>query len=265
MRTRTFGRSGVAVPVVGLGTWRVFDLPDGRQDIADGVVSAAFDAGVRVVDSSPMYGRAEAVLARALGDRRDGAIVATKTWASSVDEGRDQFALQRRLYGVVDLLQVHNLVSWDAHLRWMEAERDRGAIRMLGATHYSARAFGELERVMRTGRIDAVQVPWNPAERQAAKRVLPLAAELNLGVLAMRPLGSGELGPAPPPAELRALGVSSWAEALLRWCLSDERVHVALAATSDPAHAAANVRAGEAGPLGREELREVERLAAGPS
>jgi aryl-alcohol dehydrogenase-like predicted oxidoreductase len=265
MRTRTFGRSGLALPVVGLGTWRVFDLPDAQQDVADRVVSTALDAGVRVVDSSPMYGRAEVVLARALGERRKAATVATKVWARRVEDGRAQFERQRRLYGIVDLLQVHNLVSWDEHLRWMEAERDRGTIRLLGATHYSARAFDELERVMRTGRIDAVQVPWNPAEREAGERILPLAAELNLGVLAMRPLGSGELGPGPPPAELRAIGVSSWPEALLRWCLSDERVHVALAATSDPAHAAANARAGEVASFDPDALRRVERFAGAAS
>ena len=121
MDCRTLGRTGIELPVVGLGTWRVFDLPAPRQHEADAVVAAAFDAGVRVVDSSPMYGRAEVVLSQALGERRRDAFVATKIWTSSVQEGRGQFARQLGWYGGrVDLLQVHNLLGWRGHLDWME-------------------------------------------------------------------------------------------------------------------------------------------------
>ncbi len=263
MQTRPFGATGRRIPVVGLGTWSTFDLPADQEAEASAVLAAAFDGGSRFVDSSPMYGRAEGVLGRALGLRRAQAIVATKVWTPSEDEGRRQFAAQLGLYGGrVDVLQVHNLVAWRAHLDWMEAERDEGRIEILGATHYRVDAFGELAEVMRTGRIGAIQVPWNPRERQAEPEILPLAHDLGIGVIAMRPFAEGELlRRAPAPEILAELGVGSWSEALLRWCLSDERIHVVIPATRDPRHAASNVVAGDGRRLEPDELALVERFA----
>jgi aryl-alcohol dehydrogenase-like predicted oxidoreductase len=232
MKRRRFGRSGIEVPVIGLGTWQTFDVGPEGERAAGEVVEAVFDAGTRLFDSSPMYGRAEAVLGRALGRFREDALVATKIWTSSADEARKQLEAQIEFYGRVEIEQIHNLVAWEEHLEWLEDERDAGRIDLIGATHYDDAAFGELERVMRTGRIDAIQIPYNRLERSAEKRILPLAAELDLGVIAMRPLGGGSLVRRFDPTEL------------LKWTLSDERVHVAIPATSNVTHARANAAAG---------------------
>jgi diketogulonate reductase-like aldo/keto reductase len=177
-------------PVVGLGTWNTFDRD---SELACRVVEAALESGVRVGDSSPMYGGAEASLAVALEGRRDEAAVATKIWASSVVEGQEQFERQVGWFGRVDVEQVHNLVSWREQLPWLERERDAGRIGRLGVTHYSAGAFGELEEALRTGRFETVQVPLSPVERESEERILPLAEELDVAVIVMRPLGEKAL------------------------------------------------------------------------
>ena len=261
MERRTLGRTGVDLPVVGLGTWLTFDLPDSRQETADAVVAAAFQKGTRLVDSSPMYGRAERILGRALDGFREQAFVATKVWTGSVEEGRAQLEEQLDCYdGRIDLEQVHNLVAWEAHLGWLEAEREAGRVRYLGATHYAPSAFAELAGIMRTGAIDAIQIPYNPREREAEREILPLAEELGLGVIVMRPLGEGALLPGPDADRLAPLGVETWAEALLKWALSDPRVTAVIPATTSPDHARQNSRAGAAPRLGADERRYVEEL-----
>jgi diketogulonate reductase-like aldo/keto reductase len=211
-----------------------------------------------------MYGEAERVLADALGERRDEAIVATKLWSRSDEEARRQLAAALSWFGRVELYQVHNLVAWPARLALLEAERDAGRVSALGATHYSAAAYDELEEVMRSGRIDAVQIPYNPRERAAERRILPLAAELGLGVVVMRPFGQGSLVRPVPQGALAALadfGVRTWPQALLKWVLSDPRCTVAIPATSRPERVVENAAAGSGPWFGRAERDLVARLA----
>lgn len=243
METRELGAGGPLVPVVGMGTWQTLDVPEGRDE----VVAAALDAGSTFVDSSPMYGHAERTLAQGLGTRRDEAFVATKLWTPDDAEAERQAERAIGWYGGrVDLYQVHNLVATPRRLDLLERLREQGKVGAIGATHYSASAFDELAQVMRSGRISAIQVPYNPRQREVEREILPLAEELGLGVIVMRPLGEGELvRKAPPPAELEALGVETWAQALLKWVLSDPRVTVAIPASSKAERVTANARAGD--------------------
>lgn len=249
-------------PAVGLGTWNTFDAD---ADAARAVVWAALGSGTRLVDTSPMYRGAEASLAAALEGRRESAVVATKIWAGSVAEGREQYERQLAWYGNVDVEQVHNLVAWKEHLRWLEEERAAGRVGLVGVTHYDSSAFGELERALRTRRFQTLQVPYSPLERDCERRLLPLAAELGVRVLAMRPLGGGALvRRAPSDAELeplRAFGVETWPQALLKWALSDIRIDAVIPATSRPERARRNAAAGEPPWLGPAERAYVERLA----
>jgi aryl-alcohol dehydrogenase-like predicted oxidoreductase len=269
MELRALGDGGPQLPVVGMGTWKTFDVR-GDEGVrrARTIVDAALAAGARVFDSSPMYGAAEQVLGAALGPRRHDAFVATKIWTHDPAEGRRQ-ATRALGYFVdsIDLLQVHNLAAWPEQLDLIEALRAEGRVGHAGATHYSPSAFGELADVMRTGRIQAIQVPYNPRERAVEKTILPLAEELGMGVLVMRPFGEGALMRRPPsPAELaplRDFGVETWAQALLKWVLSDPRCTVAIPATSKPERMTENAAAGEPPWLGPDERALVERLATG--
>jgi diketogulonate reductase-like aldo/keto reductase len=249
-------------PVVGLGTWNTFG---GNARLAREVVGEALEAETRLVDSSPMYGGAEASLASALSGRRKEASVATKIWSRFVEDGQAHFQRQLEWFGRVEVEQVHNLVSWREHLPWLEEERAAGRIDRLGLTHYDRSAFDELETALRTGRFQTVQLPLNPLERESEERLLPLAAELGVAVIVMRPLAEGALlrrTPAPEQLEpLREFGVTSWPQALLKWALSDERVDVVIPATRRPEHARANAAAGESPWFNAEERRLVEQLA----
>lgn len=250
-------------PVVGLGTWNTFA---GDAGLAGEVVAAALESGCRLVDTSPMYGEAERSLGAALRGRRDGAVVATKIWTPSVEKGRGQLRRQLEWYERVEIEQVHNLVAWEEHLPWLEQERDAGRVGRLGVTHHGEGAFAELACAMRTGRFETVQLPYNPEERECERELLPLAEDRGLAVIVMRPLGSGSIvGRDPGPerlAPLRDFGVETWAQALLKWVLSDERVDVAIPATSRPARTRENAAAGSPPWFGPEERAYVERLAA---
>jgi aryl-alcohol dehydrogenase-like predicted oxidoreductase len=268
MERRILGQSGLEVPAVGMGTWRTFDVRGAAAERnARAVVDAALAAGANFFDSSPMYGAAERVLGAALDGRRGAALIATKVWADTPEKGRVQAESALRFFGgLVDFYQVHNLLSWREQLVMLEQLRDQGRVRAIGATHYNPSAFGELRRVMETGRITAIQIPYNPREREVERDILPLAAELGLGVVVMRPFGEGGLLRRLPPAEalapLRPFGVTTWPQALLKWVLSDPRCNVAIPATSRPARRADTAAAGGPPWFGPEERELVARLAS---
>ena len=267
MEERPLGATGISVPVVGAGTWRTFDVrgPAAEANVR-GVVDVALAGGARLFDTSPMYGQAERVLGAALGGRRDAAIVATKVWTSDDTEARRQIGFALDVFGGrVDLYQVHNLVRWERRLDELEARRAEGRIAAIGATHYASSAFGELAQVMRSGRIGAVQVPYNPRNRAAEREILPLAAELGLGVIVMQPLGEGSLLRGAPPAAalepLHRFGVHTWPQAVLKWTLSHPAVTAVIPATSSLAHMVENLAAGSPPWFGPDERQLVEGLA----
>lgn len=266
MERRILGRAGLSVPAVGMGTWRTFDVRGvAAEGNARAVVDEALASGANFFDSSPMYGEAERVLGGALRVRRDTAVVATKVWARSRAEGRAQAARALDYFGGrVDLYQVHNLVNWREHLTLLEELKESGRVSAVGVTHYSPSAFGELAEVLKTGRVEAVQIPYNPSEREVEREILPLAAGLGLGVVVMRPFGEGSLLRRPPDVKelepLRPFGVRTWAQALLKWVLSDSRCHVAIPATSKPSRMRENAEAGVPPWFGPEEREHVARL-----
>jgi diketogulonate reductase-like aldo/keto reductase len=252
-------------PVVGLGTYATFGNDANR---ARAVVGEALAAGVRLFDTSPMYG-SEASLGEALRAQRAGTTLATKIWTSSVAEGRAQYEAQCGYFGRVEIEQIHNLVAWDDQLRWLEDERDAGRIDRIGVTHYAPQAFGEVERALSTNRFDVVQLPLNPHDRESERRLLPLTQERDVAVIVMEPLGghgSALLENAPEPEALEPLesfGVETWPQALLKWALSDPRVDVVIPATSRPQRVRENAAAGSPPWFGPEERAYVEDLARG--
>jgi aryl-alcohol dehydrogenase-like predicted oxidoreductase len=265
---RDLGRSGVEVPVVGLGTWQVLDVRGSEEEEArHEVVRVALEEDANLFDSSPMYGEAERVLGDALRKfGRDRAIVATKVWTSNDSEAERQIKRSLSYFGGrVELYQVHNLVAVERRLDTLHRLKDEGRVRAVGATHYSRAAFGDLMSVMRSGRAEFVQVPYNAAETTVAEELLPLAEELGLGVIAMVPFGSGRLVRRAPPQSdlepLREFGVETWAQALLKFVLSDRRVSSAIPATTSPERMRENARAGDPPWFGEEERRYVAELA----
>ena len=267
MEHRTLGQGGVEVSTVGLGTWQVLDVRGPAEEDRHEVVRAALDAGIDLFDSSPMYGEAERVLGDALAKHgRDRATVATKVWTRDDGEAERQIESAMNFFGGrVALYQVHNLVAVDRRLETLHRLKNEGKVRSVGATHYSRSAFPELMDVMRSGRLDFVQVPYNAADVSVTGEVLPLAEEMGLGVIVMVPLGSGRLVRSVPPEgdlrPLREFGVETWAQALLKFVLSDERVTCVIPATSSPDRARENARAGEPPFFGNEEREYVWRLA----
>lgn len=249
MEERPLGRVDLWVPVVGMGTWKTFDVEGAERNARRRLVRAALDEGIRLYDTSPMYGRAPDVLADALQNARDEAIVADKVWAASKEEGLRQVARSLDMFGgEVEIFQVHNMRLWKEHLPELARRKKRDEVRAVGVTHYNHGAFDELEEAMRSGSFDMVQIPYHVLDRHAEKKLLPLADKLGMGVLVMEPLGTGALARMSPPEDALAPfldeRIRTWAQVCLKWILSDPRVSAILPATTSEVHMRENAAVG---------------------
>lgn len=270
LRSKPVPSSGEPLPVVGLGSWITFNV--GHDPVARAVCTAVMraflDEGGRVVDSSPMYGSAQAVIGHALARiGRPGAVFsADKVWVSQGSRGREQIEASRRHWGVdrFDLVQVHNLLAWEAHLPTLMAMKAAGQVRHVGISTSEGRRHEAIEAVMRTHPIDVVQLTYNPLDREAERRLLPLAAERGIAVLVNRPFRQGDLLQAlarhPLPAwAVAELGCDGWAQLVLKFIVSHPAVTCAIPATRQVAHVRQNLGAAR-GPMPDAALRR--RIAA---
>ncbi len=258
MHTRPIPASGEALPLIGLGTWQTFDVggsATARAPLKD-VLQALFDAGGRVVDSSPMYGSSESVvggLCAQLGIC-EPLFMATKVWTRGRADGIGQMqrSIERMRAGRIDLLQVHNLVDVEAHTQTLLEWKAQKRVRYIGITHYTASGYAAIERWLKTKQYDFVQINYSLDEPESEERLLPLARELGVAVMVNRPFASGGMfrrtrgKPLPPWAA--ELGIASWAQYFLKWIVAHPAVTCAIPATSKPAHMRDNAGAG-AGPL----------------
>ena len=251
---RPIPRSGELLPVVGLGTWQTFDTGSAvsaRAPLKE-VLREFVALGGKVVDSSPMYGESERVvgdLAAELGVR-DKLFLATKVWTSGRDAGIAQMQESFKLLRAerLDLMQVHNLLDWRTHLATLRYWKEQGKIRYLGVTHYTEGAYDDLERVLKSEALDFVQLNYSIAERDAEKRLLPLAAERRIAVIVNRPFTKAALfsrvrGKALPPWAAE-IGCATWAQFFLKFVISHPSVTCAIPATSKLTHLRDNMQAG---------------------
>jgi diketogulonate reductase-like aldo/keto reductase len=258
MFTRPIPSTGEPLPVVGCGTYLGFDRAPNSAAFAQlpGVLEALFDAGGRVLDSSPMYGKAEAAVGELLDTGRwhDKAFIATKVWingrAAGIRQMEKSFALLRTER--IDLMQVHNLVDCTEHLATLRPWKQEGRVRYLGITHYTPSAYGDVEQVLRSEPLDFLQINYSVFEREAERRVLPLARERGMAVLVNRPLGGGgllrRLAARPVPPWAAEIGCSSWSQLLLKFVLSHPAVTCAIPGSGSPRHMADNAAAGACAP-----------------
>jgi diketogulonate reductase-like aldo/keto reductase len=259
MLTRPIPSTGEAVPVVGLGTAQVFNAAadEASRRPRRAVLQALFDAGGRMIDTSPMYGRAEAMIGELLADLGPGPrpFIATKVWTSGRDAGIAQMARSARLMRVetIDLVQIHNLVDWRTHLSTLRQMKKRREIRYLGITHYTVGSLAELAQILEAEPgIDFVQCCYSLANRAAEERLLPVAAARGVAVIVNRPLETGGIftrlrGRALPPWAAD-FGCAGWAQLFLKYILAEPGVTAVIPATADPVHMQEDAAAG-LGPL----------------
>ena len=266
--TRIIPADGRRLPVVGLGTWQTFDVgADATARANLGRVMERFvELGGEVIDSSPMYASAEGVVGDLARERglRPRLFLATKVWTQGKAAGIAQMQQSLRRLGSerIELMQVHNLLDWQQHLPTLRAWKAEGRIRYLGISHYAASAHAEVEAVLRKEPLDFLQINYSLAEQESARRLLPLAAERGVAVLANRPFAEGALfrtvqGKALPAAAADH-GCRSWAQVFLRWILAHPAVTCAIPASSRIDHLEDNMAAG-IGPL--PDFREQQALA----
>ncbi|WP_298828477.1 aldo/keto reductase [uncultured Piscinibacter sp.] len=251
--TKPIPSSGERLPVVGLGSWITFNVgndPQARDACAE-VMRSFFDAGGRMIDSSPMYGSSQSVIGHGLARLGRAAPVfsADKVWTGAGARGPEQIEASRRHWGVprFDLLQVHNLLAWEEHLPTLFAMKAAGRLRYVGITTSEGRRHAEIEKLMGTQPLDFVQVSYNPLDREVEQRILPLARERGIAVIANRPFREGALlrqlqrHRLPPWAG--ELGVDGWAQFVLKFIVSHPAVTCAIPATSSVAHVRQNLGA----------------------
>lgn len=247
------------VSAIGLGTLRTFDVTSDedisvRQDIVDNCI----DSQVNLIDTAAWYGNAEQVVGKTIAGKKDKFYLATKVRCEGKEEGEAQIARSFELLQTdyIDLFQVHNLVDWQTHLPTLHHLKDDGKIGMVGVTAMVHEAYPIIADIMKSGRVDAIQIPYSVRERGCESELLPLAEELGIGVLVMEPLSKGkyirDLKQQPDLGPLQDLGIQTWAQALLAWVLGDSRITAAIPATSQPARVRENAQAASAGPLPQE-------------
>jgi len=272
--TRPIPSTGEHIPLIGLGSWITFNVgrdPQGRRESTD-VMRQFFAGGGRLVDSSPMYGSAQDVIGEAVQALKPTKLFAAdKVWVSGGARGVQQIEASRKLWRVprFDLLQVHNLLSWEEHLPVLLKMKRDGRLRYVGITTSEGRRHAEIEKIMASQPIDFVQISYNALDREVEQRILPLARERKIGVIVNRPFRQGDLTQAlagkPLPGWAADIGCTTWAQALLKFIVSHPAVTCAIPATSSVVHVRENLLAGT-GRLPDEALRkriaqDVERLA----
>ena len=269
LERRPIPSTGETLPVIGLGTYMGFDVgtkPKDRVALSE-VLRTLFSYGGTVIDSSPMYGRAEGVVGDLLAETSSHgkAFLATKVWTSGRSAGIDQMKSSMQLLRrqPIDLMQIHNLVDWRTHLATHRAWKEERRLRYFGITHYTSSAYAEMERIMRAERLDFVQLNYSLDEREAERRLLPLAAERGMAVLVNLPFGAGSLlrmlRTKPVPEWMREAGCATWSQVLLKFVVAHPAVTCAIPGTGNPNHMDENCRAG-LGPMLDESLRK--RLVA---
>ena len=255
---RPVPKTGEAIPAVGLGTWQGFDVGSDAAETAEArdALKALVDLGGRVVDSSPMYGSAETVCGRLAAELgvQSRLFVATKVWTSGKQAGIRQMEDSMRKLRVerLDLMQVHNLVDASTHLATLREWKNAGRVRYLGVTHYHAGAHADLERYVKPGDMDFVQVNYSLAEPEAGRRLLGVAASTGTAVIVNRPFAEGAMFARvkgkPLPEWAKEIGCASWAQFFLKWILANPAVTCVIPGTRNARHVADNLGAGS-GPL----------------